>query len=180
MYMEYVYWGFFIFGIVVGLITVIFGDLFGGALEGVFDFLENIGSQPFYLFQPVSLFAGITVFGATGVIATKYSDLSPIAVFVLSLLMAILAMIIVYYVFVKPSHQAENSLAFSIRQLIGKQGVVSISIPANGYGEVMIKVGGGYSNQIAASFDKVDIKQEQQVFVVDEKEGVLFVSPLNI
>lgn len=177
--MEYVYWGFFLFGIVFGLITVIFGDLLSG-IDGIFDFFESIGIQSLSLFQPVSILSGMTVFGATGIIATKFTNLSLLLVLLVSIMMASLSMVVVYYAFVKPAHQAENSLAFSIRQLIGKQAVVSITVPAEGYGEVMIKVGGGYSNQIAASYDKVEIKQEQHVFVVDEKEGVLYVSPLNI
>lgn len=60
------------------------------------------------------------------------------------------------------------------------QGIVTIPIPANGFGEVLIRLGGGNSNQIAASFDQVDIQQDEQIFVVDEREGVLYVAVLKL
>ncbi|EAV1934036.1 hypothetical protein FHE25_04700 [Salmonella enterica] len=54
----------------------------------------------------------------------------------------------------------ETSTAFSMKELTGREAVVSITIPAQGYGEVMIRVGTGSTSQVAASFDGTQIEKE--------------------
>jgi membrane protein implicated in regulation of membrane protease activity len=132
------------------------------------------------MLNPISLFSALAVFGSSGFILTEFSSLNGIATFLMAIALALLTLVCLYYLIVKPRDVSETSLSFSIKQLVGLKGIVSVPIPAHGFGEVIIKVGGGNSNQIAASFDNVDIKQDDPIFVVDEKEGVLYVSILII
>lgn len=96
-----------------------------------------------------------------------------------SLAAAIVLMVILYFVYVKPMRKAENSTGYSIRDLIGQIGEVSVPIPADGYGEVLVTAGFGRVNQIATSFDGKAIPDGTRVIVVDAADGVLRVSPFD-
>lgn len=163
------YWGCFIAGIVLALGSILFGEVLDGFLEGT-----GISS--------LTLFGGLTAFGGIGVILSKYVswNWAPLTVLAVTLLITILIMIAVHFLYVSPMKKAENSTSYSIRELVGKSGEVSIAIPANGYGEVVIRVGAGRTNHIAASFDGTDIASGEEVYVVEVKEGTLYVSRLNL
>ncbi|MNR55843.1 hypothetical protein D3C85_1763010 [compost metagenome] len=75
--------------------------------------------------------------------------------------------------------QSENSTAFSMRELTGKIAEVTVPIPQHGYGEVMVKVGAGFTNQIAASLDGTWLVSGSRVVIVEVKEDVLFVALLE-
>jgi hypothetical protein len=72
--------------------------------------------------------------------------------------------------------QSENSTGFSMEDLNGKIGEITIPVPETGYGEVMIRIGGGNTIQIAASFDKEEIPSGARVVVIKSGDGVLYVS----
>ncbi len=72
---------------------------------------------------------------------------------------------------------ADNSTAFSIQELEGKVGEVITTLPPKGYGEVLIPVGSGHTNQIAASLDQQEIPQGKKVIVVKVKDHTLYVTP---
>jgi len=88
---------------------------------------------------------------------------------------AVLLSSLVYFAYVKPMKGAESSTGFSVQDLIGKIGEVIVPIPAKGCGEVLIKIGAGNTNQIAASSDGEDIPAASRVVVAEVKEGVLYV-----
>ncbi len=74
---------------------------------------------------------------------------------------------------------AESSTSISVHDLKGKVGEVITTIPATGMGEVLIQSPSGSWNEIAASFDKEEIKQGKKVLVVEIKEQILYVSEFN-
>ncbi len=49
-------------------------------------------------------------------------------------------------------------------------------LPASGYGEVLIRIGAGNTNQIAVSNDNVALAAGTQVVVTDVKDRILYVS----
>lgn len=75
--------------------------------------------------------------------------------------------------------KAENSTGYTSNDLVGKLGEVTIPIPKDGYGEVMIQIGGSNSIHIAQSFDHDDIPSGDKILVVEAKDGTLFVSKYN-
>ncbi|MFD0587949.1 protease [Paenibacillus sp. GCM10027627] len=164
-------------GILYAVVSVIFGDWLSQALDGVLDFLSIDG--PAFL-QPMTLVGGITVFGGAGLLMSKYSGLSGALVLLFAFLIAVVASIAVFFLYVKPMENSENSIAFSIRSLEGSLGEVIVPIPESGYGEVLVKVGAGFTNQIASSFDKRTIPAGARIVVVEVVDGVLQVSEVNL
>lgn len=170
-----VYWGCLAFGVVFAVITLLFGDIdiIDSMLDGSFDsFSVEHGDW----FEPVVLVGGVTGFGGAGVILSGYTDYSAAGVVVLSTLAAFFLSVLVNFVYVRPMKQAENSTGFFTKDLIGKTGEVLTPIPASGYGEVLIKVGAGHTNQIAASSETRDIPAGAPIIVSAVRDGVLYVS----
>ncbi|MFC7681362.1 protease [Paenibacillus sp. GCM10028914] len=171
--MEALFWGCLVGGVLFAIVTVLLGDVLSGALDGMLDFL----SVDF--FKPVVLAAGVTVFGGAGIMLERYTDLSSMPQVILSLLTAILISIAVYFGYVRPMENSENSTGFSIKEMAGRIGEVTVPVPAQGYGEVMVKVGAGNTLHIASSFDKKPVATGVRVVIVDVAEGILRVSELE-
>jgi membrane-bound ClpP family serine protease len=164
-------------GILYALVSVIFGDWLGQALDGALDFLSLDGHS---WLSPTALVGGITVFGGAGLMLQRYTAFGVLPVLIIAVLIALIAGTAVFFLYIKPMEQSENSIAFSMHGLSGMMGDVLTPIPAAGYGEVMVKVGAGFTNQIAASFDGVDIAGGSKVVVVEVKDSTLYVSEINL
>jgi membrane-bound ClpP family serine protease len=164
-------------GILFAVLSVIFGDWLSQAMEGALDFLSLEG--PAFL-SPMTLFGGITAFGGAGLMLTRYTSIGLWAVLLLAALIAIALGAAVFFLYVRPMENSENSIAFTLQSLSGALGEVIVSIPATGYGEVLIRVGAGVTNQIAASFDRQPIPEAAKVVVVEVKESVLYVSQVDL
>ncbi|MFC6331291.1 protease [Paenibacillus septentrionalis] len=175
--METLFWVCFLIGIVYTVAVVIFGDALAGALDASLEWLQ-LDNLP--VLQPLTLISGLTIFGGSGIVLLNFSLLSMALVITFALVIAVIGVIIVYFVYIKPMANAENSTGYSIFDLVGKEAQVVVPIPSNGYGEVIVKTAGGISNHTAASYDQVEIVGDQSVVVIEVKEGVLFVSPLSL
>lgn len=165
--------GCLILGVVFAIVTVIFGDVISQAFDGILDFLSMDG--PDFL-DPMVLVGGITMFGGVGVMLTRYSPLSAILIAIFSLCAAIILSALVYFFYVKPMQNAENSTGYSIQELAGKIAEVNIPIPVKGYGEVLIKVGASTTHQIAASFEGEEIQAGTKVVIVEVRDDTLYVA----
>ncbi|MFD1739141.1 NfeD family protein [Bacillus salitolerans] len=170
------YWGCLITGILFTLLTVIFDDFLGNALENVLDALTF--DLP-GIFQTTVIMSGLTAFGGAGIILTSYTNIPKLLVLFLSFGVAIVLSAAFYFFYVKPMENTENSTGFSMQDLVGKVGEVSVPIPINGYGEVMLSIGGSSSNQIAASFDQVEIATGTKVLIIEISDDTLLVSPYD-
>lgn len=159
------YWAFFGFGVLFAIVTLIFGDV--------------LESESFPFLQPIVLVVGVTIFGAAGILLTNYSAMNAFATLLLSIIAAILLSVAMYFLYVKRMKGAENSISFSINDLVGRIGEVNTSIPSTGYGEVVIHMGASFTHQIAASFDKDSISEGVRVVVVEVKDDTLYVTKLD-
>lgn len=168
--MEQLYWGCLIFGILFTLVTVVLGDLVSSAVDGALDFLS------LDFLNPTALAAGVTVFGGAGIMLTEYTVLSGLLAALAALVVAVLIAYLVFRFYVKPIKKTENSTAYSMKGLSGRLGEVITPIPSGGYGEVLVKVGAGNANHIAASFEGSAIQAGARVVIVEAKDGVLYVS----
>ncbi len=164
-------------GILYALVTVVFGDWLGQVLDGALEFLSLDGHS---FFSPSSLVGGITVFGGAGLLLTRYSSWGAVVILLLAALIAIAAGAGIFFLYVKPMEDSENSIAFSAAELSGALAEVLVPIPSKGYGEVLVKVGAGFTNQIAASFDGVEIAGGAKVVVVEMKDHTLYVSEIHL
>lgn len=168
--METLYLGCLALGVIFAIVSVLVGDVIGNAIDGVFDFV----SVDFL--NPTVLAGGVTVFGGAGILLTRYSNLEAGAVAALSLLTAAFLGVLMYLGVVKPMDKSEMSNGFSMSELPGKIGEITVPVPAKGYGEIMVKFGAGNSLHTAASFEQVLLPAGLKVVVVEVSEGVALVS----
>lgn len=166
------YWILFITGIILTIVIVLFGEILDGWLDGMFEFLSLEGPE---FIHPVTIVGGITAFGGSGILFSRFG-FGTIPTISLALLIAVALSTFVYFVYVKPMRASENSLAFSREDLVGQLGEVTVSIPAQGFGEVMIRMGTSHVTEIAASYEQCDIPLGTRVVVVENKDGVTYVS----
>jgi membrane protein implicated in regulation of membrane protease activity len=171
--MQDVYWICLFGGLVFSVLTLLFGDLLDGVLDG-FDALDG-----FDLLDPLSLVGGVTVFGGAGVVLTETTDLAPGTGAALAALIGLALAIAMHFVYVRPMKRSENSTGFSLREYHGKLGEVITAIPAAGYGEVIVKMGASNTFRTAASFEGKPIPRGTRVVVVEIRDGDLLVTPFD-
>ncbi|MDD3268414.1 MAG: protease [Syntrophomonadaceae bacterium] len=170
--MQSIYWGCLFGGALFALVTIIFGDVLGDVLGGLLDFLSF---DHLDFLSPMVLVGGITVFGGAGIMLERLTSLDVVPVALFSLLIALVLSALVYFVYVKPMKNAENSSGYSMSELVGKIATVIVPVPGQGYGEVLIKVGAGNTNQIAASYDGEDYRSGTRVIVAEIRDGAVLV-----
>ncbi|RAP78092.1 NfeD family protein [Paenibacillus montanisoli] len=175
--MEGLFIGCLIGGILFAIVSVVLGDWLSASLDGMLDFLSLDGHP---VLQPTAIVGGITVFGGAGLLLERHSGLGTAVILLLSALCAAAAGLGVYYFYVRPMEKSENSTGYSLKELAGTIGEVSIPIPEKGFGEVMIKVGAGLTSHIAASFDGVPIPAGRRVVIIRVEGHTLLVSILEL
>ncbi|WP_322904637.1 protease [Paenibacillus campi] len=167
--METLYWACLLIGAVYALFSLVFGDWLGDMLGG----LELPGVD---FVKPIVLAGTVTVFGGAGIILDKYTTLSTAIVLVFSLAAGILGAVLVFFAYIKPMEHSEVSTGYSIRELVGKIGEITIPVPEIGYGEVMVRLSGGNVVHIASSFDRSLIAAGVRVVIIEEQDGILAVA----
>lgn len=156
-------------GIAFCIISLLIGEVVGG----LFHFETGI------FLQPITLFGGITTFGGVGFLLLKWTHLSFDAALIYAILSAVVSILLLYFLIVRPSKYTENSTGFQLKDLIGKEGEVWTSIPSDGLGEVLITMAGGNSNQIAASHMGTPIAEGMRVVVCDVRDQILYVQQVK-
>ncbi|MFC0212358.1 NfeD family protein [Paenibacillus chartarius] len=171
------YWICLITGVLLAVAALLMGEVlshaFGTAFQGAGD------AHAFPFLQPVAIVSGVTAFGACGLLLTRYTGLAPVTALILSAIGAIGLTLAIAFLYVRPMQRGENSTGFSEQDLAGTIGEITIPVPGSGYGEIMVKVGASFTNQIAASFDGVPIPAGSRAVVVSVRDRVLYVSPLG-
>lgn len=175
--MHEIYWSCLIGGALFALVVVLVGDLIGHVFDGFLDFMSM---DHLDFMSSTVIVGGITVFGGTGVMLSKYSSLDMVPVAVLSMTLSVCISTLLYFAYVRPMKNSENSTAYSAQELVGKIGEVNIPIPSKGFGEVVLRVGAGNTNQIAGSFDGEELHAGTKVVVGEVKEGILYVFPYEL
>jgi len=164
------YTGCLIFGALFAVVSVLIGDVLSTALGGALDFLSAD-----YL-NPTVLATFITIFGGAGIMLSRYSAAGTIAAFLISAAAGIAGGALIHLFYVKPMKNSENSTGYSMSGLAGKVAEVIVPIPADGYGEVLVRTGAANTNQIAGSFEHTDIQAGDRVVIVEVKDGAVYVS----
>jgi len=167
------YWGCLFGGLAFGLISLLFGDLLGDAFDGIFDAL-SFDSLDFL--HPMTIVSAITMFGGIGVLLTQYSSLEQLGAGLIAGGGAVIFSIAVFFVYVKPMKRTESSIGYSMAELVGRPGEVTIPIPKGGYGEVEVSFGVQKTYQLAAAYDQGEIAVGARVVVVEVREGTVYVT----
>lgn len=168
-----VYWICLLGGLAFSVLTLVFGGLLDGALDGL-DALDA-----FDVLDPLSFVGGLAVFGGAGVVLTESTDLGTGAAAAAAALIGLGLAVAMHFLYVKPMKRSENSTGFSMREYHGKLGEVITAIPAAGYGEVLVKMGAGNTFRTAASFDGTPIPDGTRIVVVEIRDGDLLVTPFD-
>lgn len=153
------------------LIAVLLGDLLSGVLDGI-GFDVDIGGVSL---MPL-LLAFVAMFGVGGLIGTEALGLGSGPASVVGAGFGALGAGIVYALFAL-LRRAEAPDAFSLRDLIGRNGRVTVGIPAGRNGSVLVSHGGA-SDELIATAD-TDLAAGTTVTIVDVVAGTLIVRPVS-
>src|SRR5437773_7487774 len=154
------------------LLTLIFDDLLGGLLNVVHLGFDLGGVSP----TPV-LLGFIAMFGVGGLLG-EHSFNAGVGGSTLIAVVAGLTGSGVVFVAFKALGQAESTESFSLQDMIGSTGRVSVAIPANRFGTVMISFAGASHNMTATADD--EIAAGKQVKVVSVAGTNLVVTPTSV
>lgn len=158
-------------GGVLLLITVLLDDILGGLLDTIgFDFdLGGVSLMPLLL-------AFVAMFGVGGLIGTQALNLDSGPASLLGAASGVLGAGIVFLLFTF-LRRAEAPQAFSLSDLVGRTGRVTVGIPAGRNGSVLLTFEGA-SHDLTATSD-ADISAGTVVTVADVVGGTLIVRPLT-
>lgn len=160
----------YLYGLIIaGVLTVLyvlFADVFH--FHGLGDGLDFL--------NPVLIFAFITILSASGYLFERLSSLHYLLILGISAVAAFIVVALLNVFVLVPLSSAEESLVYKESDLQGRVGTVITSIPADGFGEVMIDSTSGRIAKPASSFDGDSIPNGTKVLVVQVKNGVLEVT----
>ena len=165
------YWACLIGGIVFSLVSL-FGLRAHHGAHGAHHLLRFHGAR---FLHPTTLVGGITAFGGAGILLTSYTTLGPPAGAVLAVAAAVLLSILIHLLIVGPMSNSEASMGHSQREYVGRTAVVTVPIPSERHGQVMLNMGAGNTCEPAMSYDGVAIPVHARVVVVEVKDHTLYV-----
>lgn len=161
----------YFYGLVIaGSITLLY-VLFSDALDAVF------GVAPGALLSPTVALSFVAVLSGAGYSFESLTDLSSINAFVLSVIISFLSVTLIHVFILVPMTKAESSISFSMKDLVAQEGEVIVTIPKDGFGEVMFKTKMSIYSYPAISENNEVMDEGTQVRVrtVDVTEGVVTV-----
>lgn len=158
-------------GGVLLLVTVLLDDILGGLLDAIhLDFdLGGVTLMPLLL-------AFVAMFGVGGLIGTQALGLSGGAASLVGGVSGLAGAGIVFLLF-SALRRAEAPQAFSLTDLVGRTGRVSVGIRANRNGSVLLSYGGASYDLTATA--AVDVPAGAAVTVIEVTGGTLIVRPLD-
>ncbi|GHH97596.1 NfeD family protein [Neobacillus kokaensis] len=155
--------------IISGILTILY-VLFADVMH--FD----TGDGGLHFLNPVLVFAFITILSASGYLIERLSSLHSLLILAISAVIAFIIVTLLNVFILVPLSSAEESLVYKESDLRGRIGAVITSIPADGFGEVLIENASGRIAKPASSFDRQAIPDGTKVLVVQVKNGVLQVT----
>lgn len=132
-------------GGVLLLVTVVFDDIIGGLLDG---FGFDVGGTSI---TPI-LLGFIGMFGAGGLFATQVLDLHGAAAAIIGVVAGIGGAALAAFLF-RTLKKTESDEPFKLADLVGASAYVSVGIPANRYGSVLVKAE-GQTHEFSATADQ--------------------------
>ncbi len=126
------------------LVTVVLDDVLGGILDAIHvDFsIGGISLMP-------PLLAFIAMFGVGGIFASQVMDLHGGQAAIVGVAFGLVGFGLAYFLF-RTLKRAEGTRPFSIGDLVGQQGSVSVTIPAGRLGTVYVRAE-GQTHEISAT-----------------------------
>jgi hypothetical protein len=144
------------------LITFLFGEIFEGLNFG-HDIGHDIGHDGPGIFSARVLSVFATAFGGFAAIVT-YQGYGLLASLLLGLVGGVALGAMIYY-FARFLYNQQSSSMVTSADLIGRTAEVTVSIPADGFGQVRCLIGESMVDKIARSNDGTEIPYNSQVLI---------------
>ncbi len=142
------------------LLTLIVDDIFGGLLGAIHIGFDVAGVSP----TPM-LLGFIAMFGVGGLFGLHSLNAGPGGATVVGVISGLLGAGVVFGAF-KALRQAESTETFSLQDMIGSTARVSVGIPANKFGSVLISFAGASHNLTATADAEIPAGHEVKVIAV--------------
>ncbi|GIO21683.1 NfeD family protein [Oceanobacillus sp. J11TS1] len=163
--MQDLYLWVLIIAAILTVVVLLFGDLLDGIFEA-FPFLHPVLILSFFIFL-----------SAIGYVLEWFMNWPSIVILITASILSIIFVTLLHLFVLVPIRSAEQSWGYSEEDLVGGIGTAIVSIPIDGYGEVMIKRKSGVISKPAVSYDNEEIPQGERVLIIEIKDGVFYVSP---
>ncbi len=154
------------------LLTLVVDDIFGGLLGALHLGFDVAGVSPTPL-----VFGFLAMFGAGGLFGLHSLNVSVGIATVIGTVTGLVGASVAFGAF-KVLKQAESTDTFSLQDMVGSTGRVSVGIPANHFGTVLISFAGA-SHNLTATADS-EIPAGRVVTVVSVAGGNLVVAPTPV
>ncbi|OLC65933.1 MAG: hypothetical protein AUJ02_09250 [Chloroflexi bacterium 13_1_40CM_3_65_12] len=151
------------------LLTLIIDDIFGGLLGALHLGFDIGGVSP----TPI-LLGFVAMFGVGGLFGLHGLGANPGVATLVGAVAGLVGSGVVFAAF-KVLRQAESTDSFSLEEMVGSTGRVSVGIPANRFGTVLISFAGSSHNMTATA--DIEIPAGRMVKVVSVAGGNLVVAP---
>jgi membrane-bound ClpP family serine protease len=142
------------------LLTLIVDDIFGGLLGALHLGFDVAGVSPTPL-----LLGFISMFGVGGLFGLHSLGQGPTIASLTGAIAGLLGSMVVFAAF-KVLRQAESSDTFSLQDMVGTTGRVSVAIPANRFGTVLISFAGASHNMTATADAEIPAGRQVKVVAV--------------
>ena len=163
------------FGLLVLLVMLLAGDVFGGDHDIAHDGLAVADHGGPSIFSARIMSAFLTAFGVGGVLA-RYYGLSHVAASGVGIASGVVMSSLVFQ-FAKLLYSQQASSALNMRSLVGTAAEVSVAIPAGGIGQIAVSAGGERSEHVARSADGRALSRGAAVVVTSLGADAVIVMP---
>jgi len=163
----------YLYGFIIGSVLTVAYVLFGDALDGVFDI------TPGSFLSPTVLLSFFAVFSGSGFILNFLTSWDGTLVFLMSLVFSLILVTLIHIFVIAPISKAEQSTAFDQLRMVGKVGTVTLTIPAEGYGQVSLKSDFGYTSYAAQSSNGQLIPEGSLVRITKVDDHIYIVEPFT-
>jgi membrane-bound ClpP family serine protease len=153
------------------LLTLIVDDIFGGLLGAVHLGFDVAGVSP----TPM-LLGFIAMFGVGGLFGLHSLNAGPGGATLVGVVTGLVGAGVVFGAF-KALRQAESTETFSLQDMIGSTGMVSVGIPANRFGSVLISFAGASHNLTATADAEIPAGHEVKVVAIAGTNRVVAATP---
>ncbi len=142
------------------LLTLIVDDIFGGLLGAIHVGFDVAGVSP----TPM-LLGFIAMFGVGGLFGLHSINAGPGGATVVGVISGLIGAGVVFGAF-KALRSAESTETFSLQDMIGSTGRVSVGIPANKFGSILISFAGASHNLTATADVEIPAGHDVKVIAV--------------
>ncbi|WP_280769590.1 hypothetical protein [Salipaludibacillus daqingensis] len=162
----------YLFLLIAGVILTILYIFVGELLEGLMDISGDA------ILNPITIIGYITLIGGLGYVLEAVAFfLGSGMILLINLVVSAIVIVLVNYFIIIPVKRSEKNTSYSINELKGTVGEVFTTIPADGFGEVIISRTHGTISKPAKSFDQELLPEGTKILVIDiDDEGVFLVS----